>query len=166
MSYNPYTFPRLPRAILTETFESSERFDESGTPARITVSLRKLDGPDSALMTEKWQEAELLYVTGEHPDCEGGVRLEFPGLESDEQDKLNKITLQNAASIWAMQADGPNRHSFETFVGACFRDESVYNQLCKFANDVNVGKAVSSEDSESAVDSSGQSSKPRANTRK
>jgi hypothetical protein len=137
--YNPYTLPRIARQVFTKSFESEEH-----PGAILTLSLRKMDGPDHALMTDKWIEAENMYKTGQHELCIDEKPLEFPGLDADEASRLPTSVLQNAASLEVMQA-GDNKQTLEFFVGICYRDNSMWNQINRFALEVNQGKAQNPE---------------------
>jgi hypothetical protein len=141
--YNPYLLPKINREVFTETFESAEY-----PGSTLTLSLRKLHGPDNAKVTARWSDAHSLYITGENPLCEGGVPLEFPGLDGEELLDLRATELEeggilhNCASLEVMQPE-ENRQSLEFFVGICFRDQSMWEQINRFGVDVNAGKAHS-----------------------
>lgn len=148
--YNPYQLPRLTRQTFTRQFES-----EANPGQVLELTFRRLDGPDNARMTDLWIEKEKLYIGGD--DAE--PLQEFPGLDGEEASRLSASILQNAAAMAVMQP-GPNAHELEFFVMIAFRDEGMWNQISRFALEVNQGKAEQPEDLIATASFSEESASP------
>lgn len=135
MSYNAYALPRMTREKFTRDLES---ILQPGT--KLTITLQKCDGLDSAQMVDRWTEADQMYRTGEHENCTDGP-MQVPGLDEDESSRISLSLIQNAAAIEAMQPESEGKINLETLMVIAARDEDMWGLIQQFAMEVNMGKA-------------------------